>query len=121
MGLTILSASQNFNSSKGARGGSSRWMAPELFEENPRPTYMTDVYAFGMTLYEVFRGEVPFPDLKNDFSIGTKVREGSRPTRPSTTEALYNISDGIWKIIENCWKHTPESRCAMDEVLEMVR
>lgn len=35
---------------KGA--GTVRWQAPELFNDAPR-SFKTDVYAFGMTIYEV--------------------------------------------------------------------
>ena len=54
MGLTTISASQAISStSMDNASGSPRWMAPELFVDKPRFTYETDVYAFGMTVYEV--------------------------------------------------------------------
>ena len=32
-------------------GGTLRWMAPELFEEESVPTKASDMYAYGMTCY----------------------------------------------------------------------
>jgi serine/threonine protein kinase len=32
-------------------GGTLRWMAPELFEEESVPTKASDIYAYGMTCY----------------------------------------------------------------------
>jgi serine/threonine protein kinase len=37
----------------GTEGGTYQWMAPELFNENPRPSKASDVYALGMVIYEV--------------------------------------------------------------------
>ena len=34
-------------------GGTSRYMAPELFVEKPVTTTESDIYSFGMTYYEV--------------------------------------------------------------------
>jgi len=34
-------------------GGTLRWMAPELFTDNPHPSKASDVYALGMVIYEV--------------------------------------------------------------------
>ena len=33
--------------------GTLRWMAPELFEDDPRPSKASDIYALGMVTYEV--------------------------------------------------------------------
>jgi hypothetical protein len=30
-----------------------RWQGPELFDEKARKSFASDVYAFGMTMYEV--------------------------------------------------------------------
>jgi len=36
-----------------ARGGTLRWMAPELFNDGSHPSKASDVYALGMVTYEV--------------------------------------------------------------------
>ena len=33
--------------------GTLRWMAPELFDDGPRPSKASDIYALGMVTYEV--------------------------------------------------------------------
>ena len=33
--------------------GTLRWMAPELFQDDSRPSKVSDIYAFGMVAYEV--------------------------------------------------------------------
>ena len=52
-------------------GGTYRWMAPELFDGKSRPSKESDVYAFGMVIYEVrhtpFPGEVVLIDHSRRF------------------------------------------------------
>lgn len=33
--------------------GSTRWQSPELWDEDPKKTYQSDTYAFGITVFEV--------------------------------------------------------------------
>ena len=42
-----------------AMGGTLRWMAPELFDGESRPSRESDIYALGMVTYEVCRLEFP--------------------------------------------------------------
>lgn len=41
--------------------GTAEYMAPELLCKNPKATPLSDVYAFGIILYKMMTGEVPFP------------------------------------------------------------
>ena len=38
-----------------ALGGTLQWMAPELLDGESRPSKESDIYAFGMVIYEVRR------------------------------------------------------------------
>lgn len=54
MGLVSISASNAFATThKALSAGSARWMAPELLLDDIPRNYSSDVYAYGMTLYEV--------------------------------------------------------------------
>lgn len=46
--------------SKNTMGGSLPYMGPEAFTDTPQAVKATDIWAFGVTLYEIVAGELPF-------------------------------------------------------------
>lgn len=56
-GLTKLATSRTSTALRSA--GSLRWQAPELWDANTPKTYSSDVYAFGMTIAEVWACHEP--------------------------------------------------------------
>lgn len=41
--------------------GTVEYMAPELLTRNPKATQASDIYAFGVVLYQMMTGQVPYP------------------------------------------------------------
>ncbi|CAE6535076.1 unnamed protein product [Rhizoctonia solani] len=83
--FSIMSTASSlvFSESSNTRSGSIRWVAPEmLVEEAPKRTTQSDVYALGMTLLEIFTGDVPYPHCRMDFAVLTTVTRGTLPIRP---------------------------------------
>ncbi|CAE7163223.1 unnamed protein product, partial [Rhizoctonia solani] len=73
-----------FSESSNSRSGSVRWVSPEmLLEEVHARTRESDVYALGMTILEIFTGDVPYPNCQKDFSVIKAVERGTLPTRPT--------------------------------------
>lgn len=52
-----------------ARKGSVRHMAPERYEENPVVTPAVDVFSFGILLWQMVTGEIPFGQYKNELHV----------------------------------------------------
>ncbi|KIL56420.1 hypothetical protein M378DRAFT_1038342, partial [Amanita muscaria Koide BX008] len=95
--------------------GTLRWMAPELIQDDIIvPTIATDIYAFGMTSYEILSRGSPFAAM-NDFAVMKKVTDGQRPAK---IESCH--SDEMWFIITRCWAHEPEGRPSTEETLHLV-
>lgn len=97
-----------------------QWMSPELLHPNMfglgerRLTRQSDCYALGMVMYEVISGQPPFPQYL--FHVAAwKVLEGERPRRPREEGTLF--TDGIWGILELCWKAQPGDRISAKAVL----
>lgn len=71
------------------------WMAPELCRSmfsNPRMTPATDIYAFGMCVWEAVTLEIPWRG-HSDYEIVSRVSEGMLPERPES------IQDVQWDLI----------------------
>jgi len=102
--------------------GTLRYMAPELVEiceesaeeeeeeeSAPRVTVGTDVWAFGMTVTEVFTESMPFSHIISDASVIHHVVLGGRPKR----EHCLQINEEIWTALESCWDVEPTRRPSM--------
>ena len=123
--LTIASDATNVTSSNSFReGGTCRWMGPELFNPNDfglkdsRPTKPSDCYALGMVVYEVLSGKVPFHRY-GEYYVVLKVSEGVRPERPPGAKGPW-FGDGVWDLLQHCWKHSPGDRPSIHDVLSRL-
>ncbi|KAG6808330.1 hypothetical protein H0H92_004466 [Tricholoma furcatifolium] len=115
-------------SSYSSKGGSVRWLAPELFdpfahEELYHVTKATDIYAFASVVYEVFAGQLPFGHLSSEPAIMKKILSGERPKQPQKSSPSWNIwglTDTIWTLLESCWKANPMQRPTVDLVIQLL-
>jgi hypothetical protein len=118
--LTIVSDPANLlSSSSYTQGGTARWMGPELIDpqrfgfENSCPTKSSDCYALGMVIYETISGSLPF-HKHTDLTVFVKVLAGERPPRGA------GFAEGLWKMLELCWKPQPNSRPSIEDVLRCL-
>ncbi|KAJ7030811.1 kinase-like protein, partial [Mycena alexandri] len=104
--------------------GSRHWMAPELLIGS-RARESSDVYAFGMTLYEVnvltsdelvctcqkqlYTDEIPLFSVPYADLFELVVTRGGRPSRPRPHEGRP-MTDEIWELAEQCWTEDPHTR-----------
>ncbi|KAG6809940.1 hypothetical protein H0H92_014006 [Tricholoma furcatifolium] len=112
----------------GSKGGSARWQAPELCnldnDEVVKNSPASDIYAWGCVAFELFTGEVPFFGITLDTTIVIRVKNGCRPTRPpplSQPWRDWGLTEGIWELMEQSWKHSPTHRPSCAEVAERLR
>ncbi len=74
--------------------GTLPYMAPELFEGGSSAGVWTDIYAFGVLLYECLTGRLPF-DSPRDESLIKLIRQGTardpRTLRPNLAPVLAEI------------------------------
>ncbi|CAH1245760.1 STYK1 [Branchiostoma lanceolatum] len=74
-----------------------RWMAPERLLREGRYTSKSDVWSFGVVLYEIAAlGDVPYPSLGS--TLLEELRRGHREHRPQGCPwELYNLMLSCWQ------------------------
>ncbi|KLO12884.1 kinase-like protein [Schizopora paradoxa] len=104
--------------------GTSRWMAVELLATDSEmiPDEKSDVWAFGMVLYELLERTLPFNHLKTDQQIILAISKGQVPESPSSKDRkdLPLSERGLWDICGDCWRKKPELRPSMSEILSDI-
>jgi len=92
-----------------------RYWAPEMMGDDDaiqRVTTATDVYAFAMTVVEIFTGRIPFWYIRNDVRVVLIVTNGGRPQH----SRCPMITHDIWRVLEACWDADPKRRPSMISV-----
>lgn len=92
--------------------GTSPYLAPEIFTDSEY-NKKSEVYSFGLMMYEILTGKRIFQDLSNT-EIMLNTVNGVRPTIPS------NVPEGLKQLIEKCWDVDPEKRPTFDEITSII-
>ncbi|XP_045146719.1 cytoplasmic tyrosine-protein kinase BMX isoform X3 [Echinops telfairi] len=90
-----------------------KWSAPEVFHYF-KYSSKSDVWAFGILMWEVFTlGKQPY-DLYDNSQVVVKVSQGHRLYRPQLA------SDTVYQIMYSCWHELPEKRPAFQQLLAAI-
>ncbi|KAI8925572.1 kinase-like domain-containing protein [Entophlyctis helioformis] len=92
----------------------TRWLAPEMYKRGYKPAPSADVFAFGMTCYEIFTGRVPFFEEIHDSIVQPWIQSGERPDRPEGVPSL------LWEMMQKCWHQDPGQRPTFAEIDEQL-
>ena len=94
-----------------------RYTAPEALKGSSIVPYSQsiDVYSFGILLWQLLSGKIPFYELEND--ITKQIIEGHRP---SIDDLPSDISEEIIQMIECCWNSNPKQRIGFEKIISIL-
>ncbi|MCE3216901.1 hypothetical protein HAX54_009147 [Datura stramonium] len=93
--------------------GTYRWMAPEMIK---RKSYgrKVDVYGFGLILWEMVAGAVPYEDMSPVQAAFAVVSKNMRPPIP------VDCPPAMRTLIEQCWSLQPEKRPEFWQIVKVL-
>ncbi|KAI9201790.1 kinase-like domain-containing protein, partial [Polychytrium aggregatum] len=101
--------------------GTVIYMAPEMLddEEPTGSSRETDVYAFGVTFFEILKDGRDTWVTKDggpmhQMTVVRQVCKGKRPKR------FDGIPDQIWSLVESCWHQDPYHRPSFVDILSQL-
>ncbi|KAL8108023.1 serine/threonine/tyrosine-protein kinase HT1-like [Apium graveolens] len=97
--------------------GTYRWMAPEMIKHKSY-SRKVDVYGFGLILWEMVSGSIPYEDMTPIQAAFAVVNKNLRPAIPDNCPAAMKA------LIEQCWSSHPDRRpefCQIVKVLEQFK
>ncbi|RIB17604.1 kinase-like domain-containing protein [Gigaspora rosea] len=88
------------------------YMAPELFKGQPHST-ATDIYAFGMIMWELSAGEPPFNQEEHNSTLMLNICDGLRPS-------IVEGTPDCWvQLMKRCWDSDPKKRPIASELEDL--
>ncbi|KAB2057662.1 hypothetical protein ES319_A11G182700v1 [Gossypium barbadense] len=97
-----------------AETGTYRWMAPEVIEHKPYD-HKADVFSFGISLWEILTGELPYGLLTPLQAAVAVVQKNLRPTIPKHTHPRLR------ELLERCWLQDPSQRPNFSEIIDILK
>ncbi|XP_071698882.1 uncharacterized protein [Rutidosis leptorrhynchoides] len=94
--------------------GTPQWMAPEVLR-NEQADEKSDIYSFGVVLWELTTEKIPWDSLNSMQVIGAVGFMNQRLDIPKDVDPQWA------SLIESCWCSEPQSRPTFQEILETLK
>jgi len=85
------------------------YIAPEIFMGSPF-SKESDVYGFGMIMWEFTSGCKPFANTEHDISLIYQIIDGKRP------EITDDTPECFVDLMKSCWDNDPKKRPSMEKI-----
>eukprot|EP01083_Nonionella_stella_P170801 582072_1 len=101
--------------------GPLKWMAPESIKAKEY-SKKSDVYMFGITMWEIFYGREPYTDMT---AVNVAINVVTKQNRPEIkVDAVQyehtEMPDGYQYVMENCWHQKPQKRPTFTQILTLL-
>ncbi|KAK3588467.1 hypothetical protein CHS0354_004681 [Potamilus streckersoni] len=89
-----------------------KWMAPECMHSTVGATEKSDVWSYGVVLWEIFSlGETPYPSIRSR-DLPSKLKKAERLPKPAQCD------DSWYSIMSRTWNQIPQKRPTFEEIRE---
>ncbi|XP_032434536.1 receptor-interacting serine/threonine-protein kinase 3-like isoform X2 [Xiphophorus hellerii] len=109
----------SFEQSKEWTGGTIQYIPPEAFALNYKIVRSFDVYSYGILLWSILSGEVPYPG-KPDSLVEHRVEHGDRPDVSLCLKEEKEKKTAVTELMKHCWKHKPSDRPDFNEIVHKL-
>src|SRR5579883_3468848 len=89
------------------------YIAPELLNGNVY-SQASDIYAFGMLMWEISSEEKPFHEFVHDKQLALHIFRGLRPSITDDTPQFYR------DLMQQCWHADPTRRPSAKEIYQLT-
>lgn len=116
-GLSTLKLETNISSNstlKKSAAGTIRWRAPELLNRGSNASKASDVYSYGMVLWEIISRKIPYSDTTDEQTVISWIKQGEKEIIPEYCPILWK------EIIKNCWS-SPDVRPEMLDITNKLK
>ncbi len=92
------------------------WMPPECLRHDGVYTTASDIYSYGVILWELMTGKLPLEDCKDNMkSILTRVNSGERDAIPDSVPSVYQ------QLIKKCQQIDPSERPTLNFIIKQLQ
>jgi serine/threonine protein kinase len=95
------------------RSRAIQWMAPESLTRYCVYTEQSDIYSYGVILWEIITGKRPYEGV-TEKEILDHIEQGRREEIPQTIPTVYA------EIIRRCWSKDPNERPSLTEIIREI-
>ncbi|GBC47933.2 kinase-like domain-containing protein [Rhizophagus irregularis DAOM 181602=DAOM 197198] len=89
------------------------YIAPEIFK-GAAFSQKSDIYSFGMIMWELTTGCKPFASVEHDHNLIFKILDGERPKITEDTPECYA------DLMKKCWDSNPSKRPTIDKICNTI-
>ncbi|CEL63292.1 Serine/threonine-protein kinase dst2 OS=Dictyostelium discoideum GN=dst2 PE=3 SV=1 [Rhizoctonia solani AG-1 IB] len=118
---TLREQTLKFTQPRSNTGLTARWSALELLKGISTHTEASDVYALGMTVYEVIADMLPYEEIHPNNIWHFIVIEQRLPQRPKALPIGQKYGEEMWNLLVSCWSPDPNGRPQARKVTVKMR
>ncbi|XP_041129215.1 RAF proto-oncogene serine/threonine-protein kinase-like isoform X3 [Polyodon spathula] len=105
--------------------GSILWMAPEVIrmEDNNPYSFQSDVYSYGIVLYELMTGELPYSQIANRDQVTTFTiifMVGRGYLSPDLSKLYKSCPKAMKRLVADCIKQKKDDRPLFPQILSSI-